>query len=129
MGGIIKWALISLILILLLHHLFTFFMDTLTIPKIKDLVNQPSQSYREINKTLETCADNNNNNNNDNNNDNTTNINDLQISNNDKNEMKNELKQFFVNLKQDKNISSNEFSNDKNNTFSELSNNINYSQF
>ena len=43
--------------------------------------------------------------------------------------MKNELKQFFVNLKQDKNISSNEFSNDKNNTFSELSNNINYSQF
>ena len=50
--GIVQWVLISLILIILVHHLFSFFKDTLTIPKVKDMVNQPSESYKEIEKTL-----------------------------------------------------------------------------
>ena len=31
------WTIICLILIILIHHLFNFFKDTLTVPKIKDL--------------------------------------------------------------------------------------------
>ena len=37
---------ISLILIILIHYLYNFFKDTLTIPKTKDLVN--SSQYQEI---------------------------------------------------------------------------------
>ena len=39
---------ISLILIILVHYLFTFFMTNLTIPKVKDLVNKPQQQYETI---------------------------------------------------------------------------------
>lgn len=38
----------SIILILLVHHLITFFTYTLTVPKFKDLVNAPTQKYEEI---------------------------------------------------------------------------------
>ena len=107
---IVQWVLISLILIILVDHLFTFFKDTLTIPKVKDLVNQPSESYREIEKTLNSA----NNNNNNNNNNDSTNINDLK-TNIDKNEMKNELKNFFDNLKNDTNNTNN--INNINNSF------------
>lgn len=40
----LKWIIISVMLIFLMHHLFTFFKDTLTVPKTKDLV-QPMQLY------------------------------------------------------------------------------------
>ena len=36
----LKWIIISVSLIFLVHHLFTFFKNTLTVPKIKDLVDQ-----------------------------------------------------------------------------------------
>jgi hypothetical protein len=36
----LKWIIISVSLIFLMHHLFTFFKNTLTVPKIKDLVDQ-----------------------------------------------------------------------------------------
>ena len=42
---IIKTTLLSFILIFLVHHLFNFFKSTLTVPKIKDLVNTPTQKY------------------------------------------------------------------------------------
>ncbi len=45
---IIKWSLLSLIFIFLLHHLYSFFIDTLTIPKVKDLVNKPHDRYNEM---------------------------------------------------------------------------------
>jgi hypothetical protein len=32
----------------LVHHLITFLKSTLTIPKIKDLVDSPSQKYKNI---------------------------------------------------------------------------------
>ena len=38
-------SIISIILIFLVHHLITFFKTTLTVPKIKDLVNAPAQKY------------------------------------------------------------------------------------
>jgi hypothetical protein len=45
---IIKWSLISLILIILIHYLFIFFKDNLTIPKTKDLVTKPLEKYKII---------------------------------------------------------------------------------
>jgi hypothetical protein len=44
----IQIAIISFILIFLVHHLFHFFKMTLTVPKIKDLVNAPPQKYENI---------------------------------------------------------------------------------
>ena len=51
--SIIKWSIISLTLILLVHHLYTFLMNTLTVPKIKDLVNKPKEQYKDIFQTIE----------------------------------------------------------------------------
>lgn len=106
--GIVQWILISLILIILIHHLFYFLRNTLTVPKVKDLVNQPTEFYKEIEETLKSSdsipfkIDNNNN--------------DM-----DKKEMKNELKNFFNELKEkssDKEILFNNFNS--NNVFTQI---------
>ena len=52
--SILKWVFISLTLIFLIHHLYLFLMDTLTVPKIKDLVHKPTQQYQAIFDTLGT---------------------------------------------------------------------------
>jgi len=44
----IQFTIISIILIFLVHHLINFFKSTLTVPKIKDLVNSPMQKYENI---------------------------------------------------------------------------------
>ena len=49
---IIQWIFISLILIILLHYLYLFFKNTLTIPKVRDLVNKPTETYNEIMHTI-----------------------------------------------------------------------------
>ncbi len=49
---IIQMSLISLIFIFLVHHLLMFFKTTLTVPKIKDLVNSPNQKYENIYNTI-----------------------------------------------------------------------------
>ena len=52
MYNMLTWVLqitiISIILIFLVHHLIGFFKTTLTIPKIKDLVDSPSQKYKNM---------------------------------------------------------------------------------
>lgn len=93
------WVLISLILIVLVHYLFNFFKDTLTVPKVKDLIEQPMEKYRSIDNLTSSVKDRV---------EGTTNINDLNNlakSDNDINDMKNELKSFFNDLKQQNNIS------------------------
>ena len=50
--SILKWVIISLTLIFLVHHLYMFLMNTLTVPKIKDLVNKPTQQYHDLYNTL-----------------------------------------------------------------------------
>jgi len=86
-SGLVTWTIISLILIMLAHHLFIFFKDTLTVPKVKDLVQQPTASYKNIEELIsqETTA---------------------SITSNDKdidtNEMRDELKSFFKELKENK---------------------------
>jgi hypothetical protein len=49
---IIQISIISIIFIFLVHHLIGFFKSTLTVPKIKDLVNSPSQKYQNIFDTI-----------------------------------------------------------------------------
>jgi hypothetical protein len=48
----LSWAIqitiISIVLIILVHHLIHFFKSTLTVPKIKDLVNTPTQKYKNM---------------------------------------------------------------------------------
>ena len=50
--SLVKWVLISLTLIFLIHHIYMFLMNTLTVPKIKDLVNKPNEQYKDILATL-----------------------------------------------------------------------------
>ena len=49
---IIQISLISITLIFLVHHLIGFFKTTLTVPKIKDLVNSPTQKYQGMFDTI-----------------------------------------------------------------------------
>jgi hypothetical protein len=48
LSWIIQITLVSVILIFLVHHLINFFKSTLTVPKIKDLVNSPHQKYENM---------------------------------------------------------------------------------
>ena len=49
---IIQISIISIIFIFLVHHLLCFFKTTLTVPKIKDLVNSPTTKYQHIFDTI-----------------------------------------------------------------------------
>jgi hypothetical protein len=48
LSWIIQISIISIIFIFLVHHLLCFFKTTLTVPKIKDLVNTPSIKYENM---------------------------------------------------------------------------------
>lgn len=48
---IIQTSIISLLLIFLVHYLFIFFKDNLTVPKTIDLVNKPKEQYEEFLKS------------------------------------------------------------------------------
>jgi hypothetical protein len=48
LSWVIQITVISTILIFLVHHLINFFKSTLTVPKIKDLVNTPSIKYENM---------------------------------------------------------------------------------
>ena len=48
LGQTIQWTIISLVLIVLVHYLYSFFIDTLTVPKVRDLINKPTERYNEI---------------------------------------------------------------------------------
>jgi hypothetical protein len=45
---IIQTTILSIIIIFLVHYLIEFFKSTLTVPKIKDLVNSPTQKYEHM---------------------------------------------------------------------------------
>jgi len=50
---IIKVSILSLVFIFLLHYLYSFFVSTLTIPKVKDLVTLPQKKYNEMFDSLQ----------------------------------------------------------------------------
>jgi hypothetical protein len=103
----IQTAIASFIFIFLVHYLINFFKSTLTVPKIKDLVNTPTQKYENIYKIISHSKNNNNKSNQpDKKNNGQYDIADLlpTITNStnvasstpiDKNNMKNELKHFL----------------------------------
>jgi len=78
LGSVMTQSIISLILIILIHHLYLFFKQNLTTPKIKDLVNKPLNNYNNIYKTINSGK--------------------TIYNGADKNVMKNELKQYFKTL-------------------------------
>lgn len=49
---ILEISIISIIFIFLVHHLLGFFKSTLTVPKMKDLVNSPAKKYQDIFDTI-----------------------------------------------------------------------------
>lgn len=100
--SIFSQAIISLIIILVLHNLFLFFKDNLTTPKIKDLVTKPNEEYKKIYSKLN--SSNNNSKNSD-----------------EKEKRKNELIKYMRSLSKNKNTDKGD--NNKGDT-NELGNNI-----
>ena len=111
------WTLTSLILIILIHYLFNFFKDTLTTPKVKDLIEQPLMRYKNIENIT-----------NDNSKENdiigTTSIENIidtkHLEKNNDNDMKSELKDFFNELKQQNHTNNNFGSNFDQKLYSEI---------
>lgn len=56
---VIKVSILSLIFIFLLHYLYSFFISTLTVPKVKDLVTLPQEKYNEMFQSLHDPTSNN----------------------------------------------------------------------
>ena len=52
----IQTTIISLVIIFLVHSIYRYFKETLTIPKVKDLVNKPHEKYEEIYKIINKSA-------------------------------------------------------------------------
>jgi len=55
---IIQQTIISVVLIISIHYIYIFFKNNLTIPKTKDLVNRPTEQYKNIYKTLNKSKEN-----------------------------------------------------------------------
>lgn len=90
LSWVIQISIISVIFIFLIHHLFEFFKSTLTVPKIKDLVNAPNKKYESIYSTIYK-----------------TNSKEFTIVEKDDENMKNELKDFFKKQLNSKNDTTN----------------------
>jgi hypothetical protein len=56
---IIQMSIISIILIFVVQNLIYFFKSTLTVPKIKDLVNSPQQKYEAMFNIISSSQNNN----------------------------------------------------------------------
>ena len=52
LSWIIQITIISILFIFLIDHLIKFFTNTLTVPKIKDLVNNPNKKYESIHELI-----------------------------------------------------------------------------
>ena len=50
----IQIVIVSFVIIFILHNLYTFFKETLTVPKMKDLVRRPQQKYDTLFRELQT---------------------------------------------------------------------------
>ena len=125
---IIQISIISLILIILVHYLFTFFMTNLTIPKVKDLVNKPQQQYETLYNTMKEQPILKQKGNENMTNENMTNesmTNENMTNENMKNELKNYLKELSDNTSTSNNSNSNSNSNNSNSNNSNNSNNNN----
>jgi hypothetical protein len=84
MFWIAQVVIVSFVIIFLLHNLYYFFKETLTIPKMKDMVKRPQQKYDALFRELEESK----------------NANAMHATNdeNDAALMKNELKRYMMEL-------------------------------
>lgn len=106
-------TIVSIILIFLVHHLINFFKSTLTVPKIRDLVNAPTQKYENMYNIISHSKNENEKKDDLNEKKDYTDIDLLPKPNVDN--MKNELKSFLK--EQLKNANTNKNTNDLNNYF------------
>lgn len=49
---IVQQILLSIIFITVVHYIYIYFKDNLTVPKTKDLVKKPIEQYKEIYSTM-----------------------------------------------------------------------------
>jgi len=61
LSWVIQTTLMSIIFIFVVHYLINFFKSTLTVPKIKDLVNNPSKKYENMYSIINSNNSSNNN--------------------------------------------------------------------
>ena len=87
LAWLFKWVLLSMILIVLIHYLYCYFINTLTVPRVKDLINKPIEQYTNITSIL--------------NNEKDSGSNTENMSNDVSNNMKDELTNFLNNMKMD----------------------------
>lgn len=116
----IQITVISIVLIFLVHHLINFFKSTLTVPKIKDLVNTPTQKYENMYNIINNNQNNNQNTHKEPNLDNEYSLIDLlpKPETNMKSELKSFLKSQLNNSKTNENVISNLDSMSNVNTYS-----------
>jgi len=50
----IQIVIVSFVIIFVLHNLYSFFKETLTVPKMKDLVRRPQQKYDTLFREMQT---------------------------------------------------------------------------
>ena len=53
MFWVVQVVIVSIVIIFVLHNLYIFFKETLTIPKMKDMVKRPQQKYESLFRELE----------------------------------------------------------------------------
>ena len=63
LSWVIQTTLMSIIFIFVVHYLINFFKSTLTVPKLKDLVNNPSKKYENMYSIINSNNNQNTNNN------------------------------------------------------------------
>tara|TARA_B100000902_G_C27319169_1_gene923199 strand:- start:5205 stop:5606 length:402 start_codon:yes stop_codon:yes gene_type:complete len=56
--NIIYTTIVSIIIIFVVHNIFNYLKNTLTSPKIKDLINKPKYEYNKINNLINSNDDN-----------------------------------------------------------------------
>lgn len=83
--SILYYIIISFIFIFVVHNLYEYFKNNLTVPREKDMIHKPIETYNKIFETLKTNGNNNGNNN--------------ENNNESKTKMKSELKNFLDTLK------------------------------
>ena len=112
--NILYSTIFSIIIIYVVHNIFNYFKNTLTSPKVKDLIIKPAYEYNKINDLLNSNPNSNHNSNpnsNHNSNHNSNKTNNEYRNNFDPEEIKSELKDFFNELnnnsKQDSNLDEN----------------------
>jgi len=98
--NILYSAIVSIVIIFVVHNIFNYFKNTLTTPKIKDLINKPRNEYDKIKSVINSNGhiDTTGSNYNDNTSTEMQNIrNDV-----DRDNIKSELKDFFKQLNEEK---------------------------